>query len=79
MNLTNFAFTVNIAIFLSIKFQENYKNHTFINTVTYRIMSDLKVETDTSIAASRVGRTAIVMIMYVETYKSDFIVFIGKT
>jgi hypothetical protein len=41
-------------------------------------MSDLKVETDTSIAASRVGRTAIVMIMYVETYKSDLIVFIGN-
>lgn len=41
-------------------------------------MSDLKVETDTSIAASWVGRTVIVLIMYVETYKSDFIVFIGN-
>jgi hypothetical protein len=47
----------------------------FIPGNTYRIMSDLKVETDitciTRIAASQVGRT---MIMHVETFKMDVII-----
>ena len=40
----------------------------------YRIMADLKVETDiiTSIAVSPIGWTVI---MYVETFKTDVIVF----
>ena len=76
--MTNFAFTVNIAVFLLIKFQENYKNRTFINTITYRIMSDLKVETDTSIAASRVGRTAIVLIMMLKP-TNQILLFLSVT
>ena len=49
----------------------------FIPGNTYRILSDLKVETDitciTRIAASQVGRT---MIMHVETFKMDVIISI---
>jgi len=41
-------------------------------------MAVLKVETDiiTSITASPLGRTAILVIMYVETFKTDVIVFV---
>jgi hypothetical protein len=40
-------------------------------------MADLKVETDiiTSIAVSSIGWTVILVIMYVETFKTDVIVF----
>ena len=40
----------------------------------------MKVETDiiTSIAVSLIGRAGILMIMYVETYKTDVIVFINN-
>ena len=47
---------------------------------TYRISAGVKVETDiiTSIAASPIGSTMIQVIMYVETHKTDVIVFIGN-
>ena len=40
----------------------------------------MKVETDiiTSIAVSLIGRAGILMIMYVETYKTDVIIFINN-
>ena len=43
----------------------------------YRIMADLKVETDiiTSIAVSPIGWTVILVKMYVETFKTDVNVF----
>jgi hypothetical protein len=39
----------------------------------------MKVETDiiTSIAASPIGWAVILMIIYVETFKTDVIIFIG--
>jgi len=45
----------------------------------HRITTALKVETDiiTSIAVSPIGRAVILMIMYVENFKRDVIVFIG--
>ena len=46
---------------------------------TYRIITTLKVETDiiVSIAASLIGRAVIlVIIMSVQTFKKDLIVFI---
>lgn len=47
---------------------------------TYRITAVLKVETDISIGvkASLIGRYAIIMIMYVKTFKTADIVFIGN-
>ena len=47
---------------------------------TYRITAVLKVETDISIGvkASLIGRSAIIMIMYVKTFKTADIVFIGN-
>ena len=46
----------------------------------YRIMSVLKVEIDiiTSIAVSLTGQNVILLIMYVETFKTDFNVFISN-
>ena len=45
----------------------------------YRITAVLKVETDiiASIAASLVGLVVILVIMYVEIFNTDIIVFIG--
>ena len=42
-------------------------------------MAVLKVETDiiTSISASPIGQTVILVIMSVDTFKTDIIVFIG--
>jgi hypothetical protein len=47
---------------------------------TYRITAVLKVETDIFIGvkASLIGRSAIIMIMYVKTFKTADIVFIGN-
>lgn len=44
----------------------------------YRIMAVLKIETCivTSVAVSPMGQTVILVIMYVDTFKSDVIVFI---
>jgi hypothetical protein len=44
----------------------------------YRITTVLKVETDiiASIAASPTGRAVVLMIIYVEIFKTDIIVFI---
>jgi hypothetical protein len=44
--------------------------------IKYRITSVLKVETDiiASITASTMGRVVILVIMYVETFKTDVIV-----
>ena len=44
-------------------------------------MCVLKVETDiiTSITVSPVGLAAILVLMYVETFKTDVIVFISNT
>jgi hypothetical protein len=45
-----------------------------------RILAVLKVETDiiTSIAVSLIGRAAILVIMYVETFKTNINVFSGS-
>jgi len=47
----------------------------------HRITAALKVETEiiTSIMASPKGRAAVLMIMYVETFKADVIVFLLVT
>ena len=47
---------------------------------TYRISAVLKFETDIfiGIKASLIGRSAIIMIMYVKTFKTADIVFIGN-
>ena len=46
--------------------------------MTYRITAALKVETViTSIEASPIGKAVILVIIYVESFKIDFIVFIG--
>ena len=52
-----------------------------MNSDTYRIMSDLKIETDitTSIASSLIERAVILVMMYVETFIADIIILIGNT
>ena len=47
----------------------------------HRITAALKVDTEmiTSIIASPKGRTAVLMIMYVETFKADVIAFFKAT
>jgi len=47
---------------------------------TYRISAVLKVKTDiiTCITESLIGQAAILMVMYVETFKTDVIVFIDN-
>ena len=44
------------------------------------MMSILKVDTEiiTSIASCPVGRAVILVIMYIEIFKSDVVVFIGR-
>jgi hypothetical protein len=48
--------------------------------MTYRIMVVLKAETDimASLAASPIGQAVILVIMYVETFKTVAIIFIGN-
>ena len=52
-----------------------------MNSDTYRIMSDLKIETDiiTSIASSLIERAVILVMMYVATFITDFIILISNT
>ena len=52
----------------------------WINIYIYRISSVVKVETDiiTSITAGLTGRAVILIIMFVETFKTDIINFIGS-
>ena len=47
---------------------------------TYRIKAVFKVETDiiTNIASRLIGQFEILVIMYVETFKTDVISFIGN-
>jgi hypothetical protein len=47
-----------------------------IGTNKYRITTVMKVETDI-IAVSPIGHDLILVIMYVETFKTDVIVFVG--
>ena len=52
-----------------------------MNSDTYRIMSDLKIETDiiTSIASSLIERAVILLMMYVATFITDIIILISNT
>jgi hypothetical protein len=52
-----------------------------MNSDTYRIMSDLKIETDiiTSIASSLIERAVILVMMYVATFITDIIILISNT
>ena len=51
----------------------------FRSTEIYRITADLKIKTDiiASMATSLTGRAVILLIMYVEIFKTGDIVFIG--
>ena len=48
--------------------------------VKYRITTVMKVETDiiTNITVSLIGRAVLLVIMYVEIFKTDVIIFIGN-
>ena len=51
----------------------------FEEDVIYKITAVMKVKTDiiANIPASLIGRAVILVIMYVKTFKSDVIVYIG--
>ena len=78
---------VRLALFLSAVWRQHkqnwlYRKHPCTNhwEHTYRITAVLKVEIDiiASIAPSPKGQAVIVVIMYVETFKTDVIVFIDN-
>ena len=69
----------NTYMYIYIKHRRIYSNLSSCKVNTHRIAAVLKVETDiiSSISASPIGQSLIVEIMYVETFKSDRIAFIG--